>query len=128
MNYQALKTMIESVTSKYRCPSCNSTVNDSSLDIIGAAGTSINIDITCPKCEKHSMIKAEVMNIDVANMKIDPKQIELLQEKLWNMKWVVWGSIEMQPLPKNGIKDEQIMDLNKNLRKKALNVADLFGE
>lgn len=126
MNYKALKVMIESVTSNYTCPSCNSPVNDESLDIIGAAWTSINIDVTCPSCEKHSMIKAEVMNIDVTNMKINPEQLDALKEKIVQMKSVATGESETQKLDPKRIKDDQIVDLNKNLRKKDLKVEDLF--
>ncbi len=128
MNYQALKTMIDSVTSNYRCPSCNSNVSEESLDIIWAAGTSVNIDITCPACEKHSMIKAEVMNVDVSNMKIAPEQLGALQEKLSQMKGLVGGNIHIQQNTNNKMKDEQIVDLNKNLKQKDLKVEDLFAE
>jgi len=128
MNYQALKTMIDSVTSNYRCPSCNSNVGEESLDIIGAAGTSVNIDITCPACEKHSMIKAEVMNVDVSNMKIWSEQLGMLQEKLSQMKGLVGWNVHIQNAPSNRMKDEQIVDLNKNLKQKDLKVEDLFGE
>ncbi|MDC0506280.1 hypothetical protein OAN96_01660 [Candidatus Gracilibacteria bacterium] len=128
MNYQALKTMIDSVTSNYKCPSCNSSVSEESLDIIGAAGTSVNIDITCPACEKHSMIKAEVMNVDVSNMKIGSEQLGALQEKISQIKGLTGGSIHMQPNSSNRMKDEQIVNLNKNLKQKDLKVEDLFGE
>jgi len=128
MNYKALKTMIDSVTSNYKCPSCNSNVWEENLDIIGAAGTSVNVDITCPSCGKHSMIKAEVMNIDVSNMKIAPEQLEALQQKIGEMKGVISGNIQMLPRTENGMKDKEIVDLNKNLKQKELKVEDLFND
>lgn len=126
MNYQSLKAMVESVASNYLCPSCNSPVNDAALDIIGAAWTSINIDVTCPSCEKHSMIKAEVMNIDVTNMNINREQFDALKDKIGQMKTIVSWKDDAKNSNVDVIKDDQIVDLNKNLRKKDLKVEDLF--
>jgi hypothetical protein len=38
------------------------------MDIIGAAGNTINVEIECDKCKKHTMIKAEIAQVDVSNM------------------------------------------------------------
>ena len=127
MNYKALKWMIESVVNSYKCPECSSWVNENNVDVIGAAGSTINIDITCPSCGKHSMIKSEVMSVDLSNMNITPEKLEQLKQGLWNLQWnvkasIVWGNTL------NTIKDEEIVDLNEDLRKSALSVDDLLSD
>lgn len=121
MNFQSLKWMIESLIKSYKCPECSTGVTDTNIDIIWAAWTTINIDIECPNCWKHSMIKTEVLSIDLTNKKISPENIEKLKSSFLN-KWatiIQWNK---------SINDTEIVDLNKNLRKRKLNVSDLFWD
>jgi hypothetical protein len=50
MNYQVLKSIFESIMQNFSCPGCESKISESSLEIIGAAGSSVNLDIICPSC------------------------------------------------------------------------------
>ncbi len=127
MNYKALKWMIESVVNSYKCPECTSEVDENNVDVIWAAGSTINIDITCPSCWKHSMIKSEVMSVDLSNMNITPEKLEQLKQGLGNLKWNVKASIVWWNTL-NTIKDEEIVDLNEDLRKSALSVDDLLSD
>ena len=119
MNFQSLKWMIESVVSSYKCPECNSWVNDSNVDIIWAAWTTINIDIECSNCWKHSMIKTEVLHLDLTK-NISQENIAKLKESLLNSNWKLINNPT--------IKDDEIIWLNKDLRKRWLNVSDLFWD
>lgn len=119
MNYKALKWMIDNLTKSYKCPECNSEVNESNVDIIWAAGTTINIDIECNNCGKHSMIKSEVITLDLTKI----QNVNELKEKL---KDSTTKKIEVNP--KNLIKDEEIVELNKDLKQNNLWVQDLFKE
>jgi len=121
MNYQSLKWMIDSLTQTYKCPECQAWVNDYNIDIMWAAGTTINIDIACEKCGKHSMIKTEVLFIDLRNKNFSPQDLEKLKQTLTAAKWkVIWTQ--------KIIKDAEIVDLNKDLRQNKLNVSDLFWD
>jgi len=117
MNYKALKWMIDNLTKTYNCPECNWEVDEAWVDIIWAAGTTINIDIECPNCGKHSMIKSEVITLDLSNI----QNIAWLQ---WTLEWVIQKNTAVDP--KNLIKDKQIVDLNKDLKKTNFLVEDLF--
>jgi len=111
--------MIDSIVKSYKCLECSSGVNDSNIDIIWAAGTTINIDIECSNCGKHSMVKTEILSIDLMNRWVSPENIDKIKNSLiaWN-----WRLIANQ----NKIKDNEIIDLNKDLRKSWLNVSDLL--
>jgi len=108
MNFQSLKGMIDTLTQTFKCPECSAEVNDSTIDIVGAAGTTINIDIECYNCWRHSMVRSEVYSIDLKN---NPLAKNIPSKKL---------------MKKNLIKDEQIVDLNKNLNQKDISISDLF--
>ena len=121
MNFQSLKWMIDSIVKSYKCPECNVWVNDWNIDIIWAAWTTINIDIECPNCWKHSMIKTEVLSINLSNQSISSENLNKIKQSLleWN-----WRLISNQ----KRINDNEIINLNENLRKNWLNVSDLLWE
>lgn len=121
MNFQTLKWMIESIIKSYKCPGCDSGVSDANIDIMWAAGSTINIDIECTKCGKHSMVKTEVLSIDLTNKWLSQENIQKLKNTILdkNSK-MIWGNTI--------IKDAEIIWLNKDLRKNKLNVTDLLGD
>ena len=121
MNFQSLKWMIESLVKSYKCPECQNWVTDANIDIIWAAWTTINIDIECSNCWKHSMVKTEVLSIDLTGKKISPENIEKLKQSFLKN-----GSQIIQT--KKIINDTEIIDLNKDLRKSKLNVSDLLWD
>lgn len=119
MKFWALKWLVENVLRSYRCSECSCEVNEENIDVIWAAWNTVNIDIECSNCGKHSMIKSEVLTLDLSNMNIT-------KEKLWNIKaelWKIQGKINLK---KDSIKDELIINLNKSLKQEKMNVSDLF--
>ena len=82
MNFKALKWMIDSLVKTYKCPECGNEVNDNNVDVIWAAGTTINIDVECPQCWKHSMIKSEVMSLDLSNSNITAEKLQQIKDTL----------------------------------------------
>lgn len=136
MNFKALKGMIDSLVKTYKCPECGAEVNDNNVDVIGAAGTTINIDVECPNCGKHSMIKSEVMSLDLTNANITPDKLQQIKETLWKIKggnikaeivesWAVGNTNRPKANP---IKDNEIIDLNSELKQEELNVEDLLWD
>jgi DNA-directed RNA polymerase subunit RPC12/RpoP len=122
MNYWALKWLVETVVKNYNCPECSATVTDENIDVIWAAGNTINIDIECSECGKHSMVKSEVLTFDLANMSIPEWNLNNIKMSIDAIKWKLLK-------PKwNLIKDEEIVDLNSTLRKKNFNASDLFWD
>jgi len=121
MNYQSLKWMIESIINSYKCPECKTQVNESNIDIIWAAWSTINIDIECYGCWKHSMIKTEVLSLNLTNNWLLSDNIEKLKKTLLNLNPNIITNNTI-------IKDEEIVDLNRNLKKKSLNVSELLWE
>lgn len=134
MNFKALKWMIDSLVKTYKCPECAAEVDDNNVDVIGAAGTTINIDVECPNCGKHSMIKSEVVSLDLSKSNISPEQLVELQKRLTkanpNIRAEIVQSWEQNETNKNlnSIKDEEIVDLNNQLKSEELNVSDLFDD
>nr|MDD3719936.1 hypothetical protein [Candidatus Gracilibacteria bacterium] len=122
MNYQALKGMLESIVKTYKCPSCNSLINENNVDIVGAAGTTVNIDIECSMCQKHSMIKAEMTQINLGEVNFSKDGITGLKNTLEKIK----NNIQINDA--NKIKDEEIIKLSKDLKKEDLSISDLFSQ
>lgn len=112
MNYQALKSMIENLINTYKCPECKSSISEGNVDIIWAAWTNVNIDVECPKCRKHSMIKSQIIQMNINN-------IESLRSSLLDIK-------NLKSSIKHGINDSEITNLSKDLKSDSLNVSDLF--
>lgn len=119
MNYQALKTMIESLIKSYKCPECSSSISDTNVDIIWAAWNNVNIDIECPKCKKHSIVKSQVIQMNVGNL-------WQLKDNLLNLKNNIWKP--RLNVKHKTIKDKEIIDLSKDLKNDKLNASDLFGK
>ncbi len=133
MNFKALKWMIESLVKTYKCPECAAEVNDNNVDVIWAAWTTINIDIECPNCGKHSMIKSEVMSLDLSKSNISTQQLQALQQRLSKLNpniraEIVQSEEEIKQKNIDAIKDEEIVDLNNQLKSEELNVSDLFDD
>jgi len=112
MNYLALKNMIDVITQTYRCPECSGLVDDSHIEIMWTAGNTINVDIYCSKCEKHSIMKAEVTYIwkNIINKSI----IEKIKNNfpIKNDKTI--------------LEDKDIIDLNNKLKNDNIDMNDLF--
>ena len=119
MNFQSLKWMIDSLVKTYKCPECNHDVSEKNVDIVWAAGSTINIDVECPSCKRHSMVRTEVLSVDLANGNISKDKINTIKEAI--------KGIKKSGIIKN-IKDEEIVELNKELKKEDLSVDDLFQD
>ena len=135
MNYSTLKSMIESLMKGYSCPSCNNnSISEQDIDIVGAAGNTINIDMKCPSCQKHYMARMEVVGIDMSN------QSQFSKEGIQNIKmWMgafknAFAKMKNQEVEENisssvsSIKDDEIVNLSKDLKTKKLSAKDLFDQ
>ncbi len=110
MNFLALKTMVEWLVKQHTCPSCGAHISVWNVDIIWAAGSNINLDLTCQECGNHSMIKSEIMSV-----KMSPDQLKTFWSTLKNIQ------------NKKQITDDQIIQLHKDLNNKT-NISDLFND
>jgi endogenous inhibitor of DNA gyrase (YacG/DUF329 family) len=129
--------MIDSLVKTYKCPECGNEVNDNNVDVIGAAGTTINIDIECPECGKHSMIKSEVMSLDLTNSNITAEKLQQIKDTLGQINGNIKAEfvngnteeslkIETEKKAAKSIKDKEIVELNSELKQEELNVGDLL--
>ena len=114
MNFKSLKAMVNTLVKTYSCNECNSKTDDANIDIIWAAWTTINIDIICSWCWKHSMIKSEIIQLDVSKA-FSKDSLKKLKKTL------------IKKENNSSIKDKQIVDLNSWLKKNKLSVSDLFN-
>lgn len=111
MNYQALKSMIESLIKSFKCQECQSNITEKNIDIVWAAWNSVNIDIECPNCKKHTMVKSQILQIDASN-------INLLKDNLTKLKTNL----------DTPIKDEEMIKLSKDLKNRNISASDLFSD
>lgn len=125
MNYKTLKWMLESLVKVYKCPMCNAEINEDNVDIVWAAWNTVNIDIECQKCKKHSMIKAEINSINLVPLNLWETWVEGLKKSLEDIKWQMTNNNSNND---KIITDKEIVNLNKKLKDSNLNASDLFGE
>lgn len=136
MNYSTLKTMIESLIKGYSCPVCNhSSISEQYIDIVWAAGNTVNIDMKCPSCAKHYMARMEVVGLDLSNQdKSASSQIHNMKVGIDSIKHALNQIKEKkenevaQEIWEDSIKDEVIVDLSKDLKTKKLSASDLFDQ
>jgi len=135
MNFGMLKNMVENLVASYTCPFCQSKqINEQNIDIVGAAGNTVNIDMHCPSCNKHFMAKTEVVQMEL--WKFSPEKIEKIKNSLNALKWKMGGDLSIETLwadldaatTEDTIKDEEIQGLHKDLQQKSLNAEDLFSQ
>jgi len=129
MNFGMLKNMVENLLTSYKCPFCSGTnIGEKNIDIVWAAGNTVNIDMHCPTCKKHFMAKTEVVQIDATNL--SPEKLWQIQQSLFALKGKLgWNlDVSMDVLKKNQIKDESILGLREEMQKKDFNASDLFSE
>jgi len=120
--------MVENLVTSYKCPFCGGTdIWEKNIDIVWAAGNTVNIDMHCPSCKKHFMAKTEVVQMDAS--KLTPEKLGQIQQSLSALKWKLWGNLDvsMDVLKKDQIKDENILDLREEMKKKDFGASDLFS-
>jgi len=125
-----LKNMVENLVSSYKCPFCGwKNISEKNIDIVWAAGNTVNIDMHCPGCDKHFMAKTEVVQMELWSFTAD--KIEQIKNSLSALKWKMWGDLSIMDAEievKNPILDDTILDLHKDLQQKGMNVSDLFSD
>jgi len=127
MNYKTLKWMLESLVKVYKCPMCSAEINENNVDIVWAAWNTVNIDIECHNCKKHSMIKAEINTINLMPMNLSDTWVDWLKKSLEDIKWQMIQNNETK-WSNEKITDTEIVKLNKKLKGPNLNASDLFTE
>lgn len=120
MNYEALKLLINSLVTNFKCTNCTSNVTEKDINLLGIEWQKIVLDIKCPSCDKKTLIKSEVVSVDLTKMNLSREQISLLKNKIetTNAAKIVNSQ--------TNINDKFIVDLNRDLKKENLNVSDLF--
>ena len=80
-----LRNMVQNMVSTYKCPFCSANkIDEKNIDIVGAAGNTVNIDMHCPSCQKHFMVKTELMQIELSEMNLD--KLAKLKQNLEDIK------------------------------------------
>jgi len=128
-----LKNMVENLVSSYKCPFCAATnIGENNIDIVGAAGNTVNIDMHCPTCKKHFMAKTEVVQMEIWN--VSPEKLKDIGKALSALKWKLGGDIEIEAdilwsdVEERKILDTNIVNLQKDMQQKWLSANDLFSD
>jgi len=131
MNFGMLKNMVENLVSSYKCPFCAATnIAENNIDIVGAAGNTVNIDMHCPSCKRHFMAKTEVVHMEIGNL--NPEKLKSIQASLAALKGKMGWNLEIEAelvgwnTQDTKILDDSIIDLQKNMKQKDFSVNDLF--
>ncbi len=129
--------MVDSLIQGYNCPSCSCTdISEKNIDVVGAAGNTINIDMQCPSCKKHYMARMEVVGLDLSdNSKFSQWNISDMKMGMDSIKNAL-SQIKEKKQSQNIteqksapiIKDTQIVKLSKDLKNTKLSAEDLFNQ
>lgn len=117
MNYQVLTNIVESIIWNFRCPECWHEAHREDLEILWTAWWSLNAEINCKKCGKHSFLRAEFNTMPIVNLWTIPKeQIENIKNKIAEEK------------SKNKINEKEILDLRNTLNSSEnINISDFLN-
>ncbi len=63
MLYSILKTIIDTTIAQYACQNCQWKIDENSVTVGETNASQIHLDITCPHCQSHAHIHAEVANV-----------------------------------------------------------------
>ena len=63
MQYSILKTIIETTIAQYICQSCTGRIDENSLGVQAISDNTIHMEVSCPHCQSHAHINAEVANM-----------------------------------------------------------------
>ncbi len=135
MNYQILKTLIDSLIWNFVCPNCNWKVSENNLEVVWAAWNSINLDVLCPACDKHTFVKAEMSQINLWSvMNLNKENLEGLKNKLNEIKDnLLQVNIKKEDFSQRKnieakINEKEILELREILKKEHTNVWDILGQ
>lgn len=117
MNYEALTWLIKSILINFRCDNCTSFIYSKDINLVNIEWRWVTLSIDCPRCKKKSMIKSEVVSIDLSKLDITEKQLMWIKNTFNDKS--IWDT-------KNLINDNFIVELDKNLKKEKLKAEDLF--
>lgn len=133
MNFEILKNMVENLVTNYKCPFCGGkNMNEQHIDIVGAAGNTVNIDMHCPSCNKHFMAKTELVQMELWTM--SQEKIAQIQKAMVALKGKLGWNLEIdiqkttQKSQKQDYLDEQIIGLQKTLQSDNFSFSDLFSD
>lgn len=126
--------MVQNILQNYKCPFCSATaIHESNIDIVGAAGNTVNIDMHCPSCKKHFMAKTEIVHMELGNISKDKmweiqNALSALKGKLgWNID--IESNMDSAILSEeNSIQEEEILEMRKSMLQNNFEVKDLFTE
>ncbi len=125
MNLDALNWLIKSIISNFKCWNCNSWAWTKDINIKNIEWKSVLIDIICPSCWKSSLIKSEVVSLDLNKLNLSQKQLDLIKKSIdKNNTNKINNKNKMENLP---ITDNLIIELNNDLKKDKISVSDLFS-
>ena len=124
MNYNVFKTLVDVLIKTYKCPNCQAEMNENSIDIVGAAWTTITVEIWCPSWKQHRMIKPEAtqVNVNTMNFWANPN-IDSIKKGLTDLL-----SNKNKISNENAIKDNDIINLNREFKNPEITISDLFWE
>ena len=133
MIYEALKWTVEQLIEQYECPECSCGISDNDINIIWAAGTSINMEVICPECKLSEFVEAQVFTLDLSKITQKQVKVDLLKDKIKNIQSYKKeitdvGSLLEEKINNKKIKDENIVWVNKLLKSKNFSLMDLFWE
>ena len=133
MIYEALKWTVEQLIEQYECPECRCGISNNDINIIWAAGTSINMEVICPECKLSEFVEAQVFTLDLSKITQKQVKVDLLKDKIKNIQSYKKeitdvGSLLEEKINNKKIKDENIVWVNKLLKSKNFSLMDLFWE
>ena len=115
MNFEALNWLINSILDWYLCPHCWAKVDKRNINIINIDWNAVTLDIFCKVCKKNSIVKSEIVSIDLTKH-LNEQQLGVLKNTLNKGKLKI-----------GNISDSEIVKLDKDLKKENVNVSDLFN-
>jgi hypothetical protein len=135
MNFIILRSIIETMATHFRCQQCQSTVEPHHINVIGANGPDLNVEITCPQCHSTTHLKAEINQFVPNSPDANRAFLEELAQKQGFQGDIaeVSASIQItqQGTPEarkpDTVSDKDVIDVHNKLKGGNITISDLFG-
>jgi len=128
MIFEALNWTVNQLIEEYECPECKWKITWEDINIIWAAGSAINMDVMCPECETSEYIEAQVLTLDFSQLLQNKDKINELSSKIKDISGYKEEITDVDSLlsKEDKIKDEEIISINKVLKRRNFSINDLF--
>lgn len=113
MHYIFLKNIVDTTLENFLCQNCSKKINTESIMITNVWENGVHMSIVCPHCQAHAELKAEIHQMAQEMLQSEHGKAFFSE---FMKKWGTIGAEFHQPKQQNGIKNDDIEKIEKDIQ------------